>query len=579
MKINTFFTLLLMSVWLSCQTAREVETGKSAALQSTKEKIRQNKQLVHFMDADLLRLKGDFKNAANAFELVLKEYPENHAAHFALSRIYFAKSQLALAEQHSRQAIKLDKNNKYYLEYLIQILMYQKKFADAESLYADLLAMQPNNNDLLYKQAMLAFKSKSYDKALKRFEEIERKTGFNEEVILQKKSILLNLNRVDDAVAEIKKLQTAYPNVVEWELQIADIYLDAGRNKDYEKVYEEIALKYAREPMAQIALAQFFDERRDTAAYRKYMKAIMQNPNMDAGTKLGLLRASLKNISDEDDAAETSFFLDLAGEIQQQEPDNNAALGLYADLLNVFGRNRDAIGAYQKIIVRDQSRFAPWQQLMLLYSQESKYDSVIYYSQDSRKYFPEELMSYYFEGSAYLALKQPQKALEPLYAMQQKQRVNPEVRSQLLSALGDAHHQLEQYSKSDSCFDAALKLFPNDAGTLNNYAYYLSLRKDKLELAAQMSKRSLELQPGSQSFLDTYGWILFQQGKYPEALKYIQQAVNAGEADAVLLEHLGDVYFKLNQVDEALKYWKMSAEKAAPNPTLQRKMNEKNWYE
>jgi tetratricopeptide (TPR) repeat protein len=157
--------------------------------------------------------------------------------------------------------------------------------------------------------------------------------------------------------------------------------------------------------------------------------------------------------------------------------------------------------------------------------------------------------------------------------------VNPEVQSQLLSALGDAHHQLAQYAKSDSCFDAALKLFPNDAGTLNNYAYYLSLRKDKLELAAQMSKRSLELQPGSQSFLDTYGWILFQQGKYPDALKYIQQAVNSGDADAVLLEHLGDVYFKLNQVDEALKSWKMSAEKAAPNPTLQRKINEKNWYE
>jgi len=113
MKINTFFTLLLMSVWLSCQTAREVETGKSIAVQSTKEKIRQNKQLTHFMDADLLRLKGDFKNAANAFELVLKDYPENHAAHFALSRIYFedriapvSKAEYELAHAEHSPAIE-----------------------------------------------------------------------------------------------------------------------------------------------------------------------------------------------------------------------------------------------------------------------------------------------------------------------------------------------------------------------------------------------------------------------------------------------------------------------------------------
>lgn len=54
-----------------------------------------------------------------------------------------------------------------------------------------------------------------------------------------------------------------------------------------------------------------------------------------------------------------------------------------------------------------------------------------------------------------------------------------------------------------------------------------------------MSKKSLVLQPDSKSFLDTYGWILFQQGKYAEAKTYIEKAIKAGgEEDGTLFEHL-----------------------------------------
>ena len=52
---------------------------------------------------------------------------------------------------------------------------------------------------------------------------------------------------------------------------------------------------------------------------------------------------------------------------------------------------------------------------------------------------------------------------------------------------------------------------------LNNYSYYLSLRKDKLEKAAELSKKSNNIYPKNASFNDTYGWILFQQEKFEEA--------------------------------------------------------------
>ena len=88
------------------------------------------------------------------------------------------------------------------------------------------------------------------------------------------------------------------------------------------------------------------------------------------------------------------------------------------------------------------------------------------------------------------------------------------LQAQFWTSLGDAHNEAGEFAASDRAFDQALKLRPDDPTTLNNYAYYLSLRNDRLEKAAQMSLRSNELAPGQPSFQDTYAWVLYQQGKY-----------------------------------------------------------------
>ena len=53
----------------------------------------------------------------------------------------------------------------------------------------------------------------------------------------------------------------------------------------------------------------------------------------------------------------------------------------------------------------------------------------------------------------------------------------------------------KDYEKSDQNYERALALDDKDASTLNNYAYFLSLRKIKLDKAEELSKRSNELEP------------------------------------------------------------------------------------
>jgi Tfp pilus assembly protein PilF len=156
-----------------------------------------------------------------------------------------------------------------------------------------------------------------------------------------------------------------------------------------------------------------------------------------------------------------------------------------------------------------------------------------------------------------------------------------EVLTNIYTTLGDIYNITKEYALSDSSYNAALQLDPRNETALNNYAYYLSLRNVRLDDAARMSKESLKIRPGEPTFLDTYGWILYQQGKYREALEYIQKAVDANPdgADPTLWEHLGAVQYRIGDKDGAIISWKKAREKGSENVNIDKMIAERKLYE
>jgi Tfp pilus assembly protein PilF len=116
----------------------------------------------------------------------------------------------------------------------------------------------------------------------------------------------------------------------------------------------------------------------------------------------------------------------------------------------------------------------------------------------------------------------------------------------------------------------------DNAYALNNYAYFLSLRKERLDKADSMSLRSIELEPGNPSYQDTYGWILYQKKEFKKAKKYIENALQMSPNNAEVIEHLGDVKFKLNDKQGAMESWLKSKELGGEGEFLQKKITEKN---
>jgi Tfp pilus assembly protein PilF len=157
---------------------------------------------------------------------------------------------------------------------------------------------------------------------------------------------------------------------------------------------------------------------------------------------------------------------------------------------------------------------------------------------------------------------------------------NDKLRAQFLANMGDAYHSLKKHTESDSSYDKALRLDPENAYVLNNYSYYLSLRKTNLEKAKQMSAYANKLEPDNSSFLDTYAWILFELKDYKGAKEWQEKAMKSGGAQSgTILEHYGDILSQLGDKTQALDYWKKAKELGVDSSTIERKIAEGKYVE
>ena len=82
----------------------------------------------------------------------------------------------------------------------------------------------------------------------------------------------------------------------------------------------------------------------------------------------------------------------------------------------------------------------------------------------------------------------------------------------------------------------AIALQPQSPVLMNNLAWaYQSVGNPKAE---ELGKRAAQLAPQNPAILDTYGWILHQEGKNKEAVKYLQKAADLAPDNKEIREHL-----------------------------------------
>ena len=108
---------------------------------------------------------------------------------------------------------------------------------------------------------------------------------------------------------------------------------------------------------------------------------------------------------------------------------------------------------------------------------------------------------------------------------------------------------------------------------MNNYAYYLSLRSIKLDVAEKLSNLVIKNNPNNATYLDTYAWVLFKKKDYKLAKFYMESAISSStEENPVLIEHYGDILFFLGEKEKAVQQWEKSLKMGNKSKVLPQKI-------
>ena len=122
---------------------------------------------------------------------------------------------------------------------------------------------------------------------------------------------------------------------------------------------------------------------------------------------------------------------------------------------------------------------------------------------------------------------------------------------------GVAAEQAGLYDKAADLLKKSIALDPtNSAETYNYLGYMWAEHGMHLEEAAEMIKRALQADPQNGAYLDSMGWVEYQQGKYDQALNDLMRASqNMTKDDPIVFEHIGDACLKVNRIAQAIEAW------------------------
>jgi tetratricopeptide (TPR) repeat protein len=108
--------------------------------------------------------------------------------------------------------------------------------------------------------------------------------------------------------------------------------------------------------------------------------------------------------------------------------------------------------------------------------------------------------------------------------------------------------------------EKALKADPDHVSSNNDLGYQLADEGVRLDEAEKMIAKALAGSPEEPAYLDSMAWVRYKQGKFKEALEWMNKVLaRVDEADAVILDHYGDILYRLGQREKALKQWQAAA--------------------
>ena len=166
---------------------------------------------------------------------------------------------------------------------------------------------------------------------------------------------------------------------------------------------------------------------------------------------------------------------------------------------------------------------------------------------------PDNVEVYNYLGQLYYSQRKYDQAIAQFEKILSLEPKNADI----MFSLGSLYAELKQKDKAVEVLKKSLSIDPDHDGSLNTLGYLYAENDEHLDEAIDMINHALKLNPDNGAYLDSLGWAYFKKGMYEKAMEILKQADDHLK-DPVIYDHLGDVSFKINHLDDAIHYWELS---------------------
>ncbi|WP_181151422.1 tetratricopeptide repeat protein [Sphingobacterium gobiense] len=494
---------------------------------------------------------GDLAGAIEKLDDILAKYPDAAEVYYAKALLYGQARNFDVAIPLTEKASEIEPKNILYLNYLIELHKSQGNVAGAIPVIDRAIATHPDNASLYREKMLLLHASKQSDEALRVYDEAVVKFGDSDTLDVMKAEMLVDLDRKQEAEKILLPRLQNNSSLRQVYSTLGFIYMERNSTKQAIQILER-GLKNTNDHLLYLDLADAYTAvKKDRQAFEALRKAF-ESTDVNYMDKHRVMFTLLSGKSE----LTLGQIQDLANILVLKHPriaDSHVAKG---DVLWRKGNLQEARSLFLTAVGINRAHIDAWRMLMNVEMALNEVDQAVNHGLEALEANPNNPMLLYFTGLAYMVKDEGENARKFMEAaLDNSGAENTYLQSLIYAGLGDLYHKLEMAEVSDVAYEEAIKLDSTNATAMNNYAYYLAERNEKLELAEKLSRQSNELEPGSSTFQDTYAWVLFKQKKYKEALKWMEKAVRGSSPSAVLYEHYGDILFKSGNSKEAIRQW------------------------
>lgn len=562
---------------MSCKSKKETPARtsiKEFTPENPSAQANQAKFTSYFIEgcAALQPQKQNLPEALRLFTECKKIDPNSAALKYELGKTYKLMGAYELAIQNAKACAEANPKNEWYQLLLIDCYVSLKQYNQSIKLREQLVKNFPGKTEFQEDLAIEYSIVGEYDKSYRIYDELEKTYGINEQITLNKIKLLKSQKKLKETEEELLRLANSSKTEPRYLAYLADFYIEQHQLDKAKEMYDKILLIDPNNPSINLALHDYYSAQgKDNEAYDCLKKAF-QNPDLEVDYKIDAARYYLARAEKQPESNFYSRGIELCELLVKVHPKESRGNEVYADFLLLGGKTKESARYYYLAASVEAVDYRVWSQLLFADSELKQYDSLEHHSAKAMDLFPSQAVPYFFNGVANMQLKNHKKAAQSLKDGLEFVSDNKSLMMDFYTNLGDAYNYGKEYAKSDKAFDDALKIDADNTYVLNNYAYYLSVRNENLDKAEKLSRKANELVHDNRNYMDTYGWILYQQKKYKEAEEWLARAAKMGPAKPDILEHYGDVLYKLNKPDEAYAQWILAKQAGGNSEALTNKI-------